>query len=1085
MKKFVRIAGIGVAAFAALFVGASAAVYFLVDLDALVSAQIEKARPALEEALGRKVEVGAAHVRFFPRLGGKIEGVTIAAADEGGEPLAKVGSAGFDLNLLKALLSAGQQIELSAIWLDGLRIHVERDANGVLSFQDILDRHPSEPKPAADEPAEGLSPEVQEWLRKVSIGEVRVAGGAITLVDRQTATGKAAENHIEAIDLRVRDVRLSDPLRIELSAAIFAPKPNFELAATVGPLPNDLKLDGLPPVRGVRLRADAVDLGSLAPYLGRALPVRIDSAVVSTSWDVPELVAGRPVEVAGFLEVEKLRVAGGESFDLRVDSKLSADLSTLSARIEKLGIRAAGMELAIAGSLRDLDKEPRFEGFTVRSKSLDPAKILAIYPPARANLPEGSRLAGPFTVDVDATGTAERQTVKAAVDLAQVDILVPGAIAKPAGTALGLRVDGDFGPAEASLRAATFQVDELALTVSGTVKNFAAPTYDFTIGAKPFSFDRLVRLAPAVGEELRKANASASGSGRIDGHVKGSPGSVDGQLAVALEGLQVKVPGTHVEGGTELRLSAKGDPAGDLQASFLLDAGTSVIHVDGLMNKGAGTPLRVDVAAHRKGGALGFERFDVRLAELSLQATGSLDPSGEGRLRMHLAPVNLEKLAATFPSIPAEKVKGGTMEAELEVQGDPSKLETVTVALPRLDLRLGQSDLQITAKVRNLDAPEGSASIRSRFLDLDALRGPDAPETADAAKPAAQDDPSLKRFRFTGDFDLKKVVVTGRELENLKGRITLRDGVVSVEETTFGAYGGSFQANGTRAEIWKGQMPFHARFEGRNVDVSRLVAAETKKPSPLSGRADLSFDLSGNGTEKPELEKYLTGDWSLSMREGRMTGLGLGQAVFGDLSGLPGFAKERLSKDEGLRDLLAGFEVHDGKMKLRRPLAMALDGNPVVLDGAIGIFGELALEGSYTVASRRIEQLTGGHCKPTQDPVVPLKITGPATAPEVRPDGGKIAVEVAKACLAGKAEAVLDKLLGGEGATKAAKEKLEGGAAAITQDAKAEVDAQAEKAKAELEAAKAAAERAKKEAEDKAKQKAKDAAGSMKKKLGF
>ena len=72
MKKAVRIVVISAAALALLFVGASAAIYALVDLDALVAGQVERLKPAAEKELGRKVEVGAIHTRFFPSLGARI-----------------------------------------------------------------------------------------------------------------------------------------------------------------------------------------------------------------------------------------------------------------------------------------------------------------------------------------------------------------------------------------------------------------------------------------------------------------------------------------------------------------------------------------------------------------------------------------------------------------------------------------------------------------------------------------------------------------------------------------------------------------------------------------------------------------------------------------------------------------------------------------------------------------------------------------------------------------------------------------------------------------------------------------------------
>ncbi|HWV36901.1 MAG TPA: AsmA family protein [Vulgatibacter sp.] len=1082
MKRVLRTVAISLAALALLFVGASAAVYALVDLDALVADQVERLKPALEEELGREIEVGAIHTRFFPTLGARIEGLEVAGVD-GGEPLARVGAIGFDVNLLRAILSFGKRIELGAVYVDGLEARIERAADGTLSFQDILDRQ-ARKEPAKDD---GPSPKVLELAQQVSIGEVRVADASVVLVDRQTASGEPATSHIRRIDLRMRDVRLGDPIAIRLSGALFRDTTNLELAAVVGPLPADLALDGLPRIADLKLHLDQVNLGPLSPYLPREMPAKVESAVVSADWEIPELANGRPVQVAGFLAVDSLRLQGGDPFELRLDARLRADPGSASLRIDEAKLRAAGMEVTASGALENLSTEPRFQDFSIATSGIRPARILAIFPAAGAGLPEGARIDGAMALSVDASGDRDRQTFVAKVDLGGLDLFIPGAIAKPAGTAFSFAADGELAPGRASLRGARLQLDELLVEASGTVENFAAPRYDFHFAAPPFSFDRLVRLMPRAGEELRKAGATADGSGSLKGHLKGAPGSVDFAVDLGFDGMRADLPSLRVEGSARARAAAKGDPAGDLSVDLLVDAGSSVIRAEGAMDKAAGTPLLVDVAARRQGSSFRFDRFDVRLADLRMTATGALAADGTGDLTMRVHPVDLEKLALTFPAIPGERVKGGSLEAEVGVSGDPSRLATVSLDLRSLRARLGRSDLSVQATVRNLEAPDVTATVRSSLLDLDALRGVEPAKPEDPPKEPPADDPELRKYRFRGDFRAGRLVMGGRTLDDVVAKVRLEDGELSVEQATFRLYGGSFSANGSRASIWRGRMPFHAKLSGSGMDVGRMIEEETGRSSPLKGRADVALDLEGVGTERVDLEKHLTGTGSLGMREGRTSGLGLSRAVFGDLSGLPPGVKDRLAVDEPLRDLAARFEVRAGRMELREPLAFAVDGSPVALGGAIGIFGDLHLDGTYELAARRLEQLTGGACKASRNPVIPVRITGPASRPQVRPDGGRIAAELAQACLLGKAGSVVDGLLGEGGARKAAeaKEQLEQEAAAKAAAAKAELDAQAARAKAEADRLKAEAEAKRKAAEEAAKKKAADEAKKLKKRLGF
>jgi len=1102
MKRTLKILGIIAASLAGLVVLASAAVYFFVDLDTLVNEEISRLQPELEEQLGRKIELGKVRTRFFPTLGARIGGVSVAGAEdaEGNrqEPLLSLQEAGFDLNLLRTILSFGSRIEVGTIFVDGLRLRVERDASGRLSFQDILDRQAgSKKKPKKDpsaqpSPAPGAGkPKARkdlDLLEAISIGEIRLRGASVELVDHQTPGGAPVHSAIRQIGLRLRDVRLSDPLRVELSAAVFAEKENFSLKVRVGPLPADLDFDRLVELRNLQLDLDSVRLGALAPYLGDALPLRLQDTVVSANFDIPHLDADSPLDVQGFLDVRALQIEGGEAFDLRLDARFKANPLTFSAQVDELKLRAAEMEVAVAGSLSDLDASPRFEDFSLRTASLDPARIFALYPALRDRLPPGSRLAGPAAIDLTASGDGEQQEIRGRIDLGAMDILVPTVLAKPASTPFALRVDGDLTPEKLLLRQAVLQVDALELELAGELESFEAPIFSFRLEAKPFDFDRLVRLAPSIGEELRKADATARGRGSLSGRIKGSVDHVDGELAVALLGASLDVPQATVRGDVRLNAAAKGNLKSTMRVSLLLDAQTAEVRVDELMNKSAGTPLLVDVSAEKTTEAFRFDRFDVRLAELEMTAKGSLTQSGEGQLAMQLAPLDLERFAATFPMIPAEKVKGGRVEAAVTLSGDPASLTTVLAKVDRFHLVLGGSDLSATASIENLERPVVDATLRSKLLDLDGLIGPKE-AGAGGKKAAAEDNPAVKKITLTGTFEADRVILTERELRGFRGRVSLRDGVFTVEEGGFGIYGGSFRADGSEFEIWRGKMPFHLRFQGEGIDLESLVLAETGRKSPVAGKGKVSLDLEGVGIEREDLEKSLSGAWNLALPNGKVSGLGISHTVLGEFSSLPGFAAQRLSREEPLKDLLAGFAVENGRMALQKPLVVNLDGAPLRLDGAVGIFGELFLEGSYQVPAQRLAQLTGGRCKPGSDPVVPLKIGGKPLSPEVRPDATGLAVELVKACLGGQAEKAVDELLGDGAAAKAkeAADDLKKAAAEQADEAKAaaqrEIDEAKAAANAEVERLKAEAEKKRKEAEAAAKKKAQDAAKKLKDKL--
>ena len=106
----------------------------------------------------------------------------------------------------------------------------------------------------------------------------------------------------------------------------------------------------------------------------------------------------------------------------------------------------------------------------------------------------------------------------------------------------------------------------------GTVKNLKKPEIDFTASAKPFSFDRLVRLLPSARQGLEAAHASATGQGHFDAHFKGGAQSIDAALDLGLGGYEARCPGYEGRRCHRHQGHRGGDPSKDLHATANIDA---------------------------------------------------------------------------------------------------------------------------------------------------------------------------------------------------------------------------------------------------------------------------------------------------------------------------------------------------------------------------------------------------------------------------------------------------------------------------------------------------------------------------------
>ena len=182
-------------------------------------------------------------------------------------------------------------------------------------------------------------------------------------VDLATPTGAPAISEIKHFNLRVADAALEKPIRIDVDAALFSEATNFRFSTTVGPIPADLKLPELPPVQAITLRADAVDLSRLSPYLPDSELARIDSALFSADWKIGAVSEKRGVPWSVFRAIS----------DWAGDPDVDADLVGLSNpdgsprpgaalryvlrrpwRIPKLARLGKGMQLAVRASTAPL-----------------------------------------------------------------------------------------------------------------------------------------------------------------------------------------------------------------------------------------------------------------------------------------------------------------------------------------------------------------------------------------------------------------------------------------------------------------------------------------------------------------------------------------------------------------------------------------------------------------------------------------------------------------------------------------------------------------------------------------------------------
>jgi hypothetical protein len=219
--------------------------------------------------------------------------------------------------------------------------------------------------------------------------------------------------------------------------------------------------------------------------------------------------------------------------------------------------------------------------------------------------------------------------------------------------------------------------------------------------------------------------------------------------------------------------------------------------------------------------------------------------------------------------------------------------------------------------------------------------------------------------------------------------------VFVLQQATAGFFGGTVNATGTRVDLGQAQPQWTLKANLQAVDLGQALHAFTRA-APVTGKSNFELDLTGAGVDWPALQKALTGDGALAIKQGELTSADLNGKVLGAVAqGLQAAGKAGASQKVGgaagakteLRDLAVDFTVRDGFLNITKPMAFAAPYGGTKLGGKIGLDGNLALEGTATLSRETLQRILGG--TGIQAPAsldVPLRIGGPLDSPSVSVD---------------------------------------------------------------------------------------------------
>jgi uncharacterized protein involved in outer membrane biogenesis len=317
-KLLILLAGVPVVLVAGLV-----AVVLLIDVDDYRGMIEERA----ENALGRDVRLGAIGLSLFP-LGVRVDDIGVARrAEEGEGEMITARSLRVGARLMPLI---GRRLEITGVVLQEPSISLSRDAAGRWNVQSLFAAQDS----SAPEDGGG-------GLPKIAVESVRITNGTMVYRDAALHPGRVFETTIKNIDLRIRDLEVDRPVRVELSAVLDAlPGAALGFDGQIGPLAGDsplrvagdLDAEDVDPERLGALLVDAGVLQTVPPgfFGGRAVDLSCD---IDATWAAPP--SGTPtIDIAKLdldLDGSTLEVRGRLAGDGPV---YDADLQLLPSRVK-------------------------------------------------------------------------------------------------------------------------------------------------------------------------------------------------------------------------------------------------------------------------------------------------------------------------------------------------------------------------------------------------------------------------------------------------------------------------------------------------------------------------------------------------------------------------------------------------------------------------------------------------------------------------------------------------------------------------------------------------------------------------------
>lgn len=362
------------------------------------------------------------------------------------------------------------------------------------------------------------------------------------------------------------------------------------------------------------------------------------------------------------------------------------------------------------------------------------------------------------------------------------------------------------------------------------------------------------------------------------------------------------------------------------------------------------------------------------------------------------------------------------------------------VNLSSLNLKIGKNDLSATGRLENFIAYalkdqtlKGQLNIKSNYLNANDFISSETAGTEETASSTTTDIIIPKNIDFVLNAALNQIVYGKMNITNMVGNMTVKNGVLTLNNVGANALGGSCKVSGTY-DTSSPKTP-KVNFD---LALSKVSFAETFKSvesvqkfapifEKLGGTYSMNFKFNTSlGETIMQTLAGLTGSGALQTNDVKIEGVEA-------LTALSSSLKTDALKSFSTKDLNLPFTINNGKLNTKPFNVNFGNGGVMKLEGATGLDQSIDYKGTVTLPKSLANHYVSS---------VPITIGGTFTNPKIGID--------TKALVAGAASSAVNELLGGEkGADVSAKVSEE--KAKQIERIRSEADATATKLVAEAE----------------------------------